>query len=147
MGNEEFCSGLFFFVFLTRWHLMVIKSGRWSFIYESSLFSPGIGFAFFAAINIHIDNKAKIMPEDNEVIKERTFPSTNISTGDNHLIAWDIASNPKTMPDVIKAVFCINISLVKVPFDLICFYRGSLKNCLNHSYFIKAIANSRSTQI
>ena len=87
------------------------------------------------------------MPEDNEVIKERIFPLTNISTGDNHLIAWDIASNPKTMPDVIKAVFCINISLVKVPFDLICFYRGSLKNCLNHSYFIKAIANSRSTQI
>jgi len=126
---------------------MVLKSGRWSFIYESSLFSPGIGFAFFAAINIHTDNKAKIMPEDNEVIKERIFPLTNISTGDSHLIAWDIASNPKTMPDVIKAVFCINISLVKVPFDLICFYRGSLKNCLNHSYFIKAIANSRSTQI
>jgi len=93
---------------------MVIKSGRWFFIYESSLFSLGIGFVFFAAINIHIDNKAKIMPEDNEVIKERTFPSTNISTGDNHLIAWEIASNPKTMPDVIRAVFCINISLVKV---------------------------------
>jgi len=46
-----------------------------------------LGFAFFAAINIHTDNKAKIMPEDNEVIKERTFPLTNISTGDNHLIA------------------------------------------------------------
>jgi hypothetical protein len=44
-------------------------------------------FLFRAAINIHIDSKAKIIPEDNEVIKGRTFPSTNISTGNNHLIA------------------------------------------------------------
>ena len=120
MGNEEFCSGLFFFRFFDPMTSYGYQEWKRSFIYESSLFSSGIGFAFFAAINIHIDNKAKIMPEDNEVIKERIFPLTNISTGDNHLIAWDIASNPKTMPDVIRAVFCINISSVKVSFDLIC---------------------------
>jgi len=58
-----------------------------------------------------MDNKAKTIPEDNEVIKGRMLPSINISTGNNHLIAWDIASNPNTTPDVIRAVFCINIFL------------------------------------
>ena len=48
----------------------------------------GLGnFILRAAKNIHIDNKARIIPEDNEVIKGRICPLTNISTGDNHLIA------------------------------------------------------------
>jgi hypothetical protein len=34
-----------------------------------------------------MDNKAKIIQEDKEVIKGRTLPSTIILTGDNHLIA------------------------------------------------------------
>ena len=42
-------------------------------------------------------------------MKERMLPSTNISTGYNHLTTWDIASNPNTIPDVIRAVFCIKI--------------------------------------
>jgi hypothetical protein len=34
-----------------------------------------------------MDNEAKIIPEDKEVMKGRTLPSTNILTGDNDLIA------------------------------------------------------------
>ena len=103
---------------------MRMKNGIYFFSYELFLFGLSSVFFDLAAKNIHIDRSAKIIPEDNEVINESAFPSTNISTGDSHLIRCDIESNPNTNPDVMRAVFCIDIFKF--------YFRGSLGVVIQH---------------
>ena len=52
--------------------------------------------------------------EDNETINETLSPLTNISTGYSHLIRCDIASKANTTPDVIRDIFCIDISTISM---------------------------------
>jgi hypothetical protein len=100
-----------------------------------SLFGLEVCFFALAAKNIHIDKSAKITPEDNEVINERAFPSTNISTGESHLMRCDIASNPNTNPDVMRAVFCMGIFKF--------YLRGSLGVVIQHIIEIPKIPKYR----
>ena len=74
----------------------------------------GFGSIFLTAINIQIDNKAKITPEDNETINETLSPLTSISKGYSHLIRCDIASKANTTPDVIRDIFCRDISTISM---------------------------------